>query len=103
MDMEAKVKSLEELVAESRKEIKELQVAMVGTVDGKVTGFAQQVLKIMEKIGEHAVKLDRHDTKFETLDREKNRAEGWVKGACAAGGALGMLLINIVLKKAGIL
>lgn len=69
-EMEAVIKGLEE----TRADVRELQSAMVGSVDGSRKGFAQQLLAVMKE-------MEGFTGRILTIETKVIRFEGAVTGA----------------------
>jgi hypothetical protein len=84
-DMEAIVKGLQQELAGTKEEVRELQSAMVGSVDGTKKGFAQQLLRVMEAMEGVSSRLGNVETKVV-------RFEGTLSGAKATVVAIWSIL-----------
>lgn len=83
-DMETIVKGLQEGLAETRQDVKELQSAMVGSVDGTRKGFAQQLLKVMEAMEAFTARMGLEEGRLGTVENKLTRFEGTISGAKTA-------------------
>ncbi|SRR6266566_2756786 len=99
-EMETIVKGLQDGLAETRQDVKELQSAMVGSVDGTKKGFAQQLLAVMKEMDGFTTRMAGGESRITTLETKQTRQEGaysGVKVAVVVFWSVISLVIGVVL------
>ncbi len=81
MDMETVVKQLEIGLRETKQDVKELQSAMVGSVDGTRKGFAQQLIAVMVEMQSASETMQKLNGRTTSLEMNQTRFEGTIQGA----------------------
>lgn len=90
--LELVIKQLAESLAETRADLKELHVAMVGTVDGSKTGLAQHLQNVMEDLGALSKEVGSGHARIDTLETKFVRYESFFGGGKAILMGSGVLV-----------
>jgi septation ring formation regulator EzrA len=81
----SQLKALEGGQKEMRGDVKELQTAMVGSVDGRQKGFGQQLINVMEAI-------EKIGTRLNAVEEFKIKTEGaWTGGRIVVAAIAGLI------------